>query len=50
MNAKMLLFASLVFALIILGAFMLKIESPIPPSPEPKPTPTKIENPEKIPR
>ena len=48
MNSKMLLFASLVLALILIGTYMLKIESPAPPSPEPNPT--KIENPAEIPR
>jgi hypothetical protein len=50
MNSKMLLFASLVLALILIGTYMLKIESPAPPSPEPKPSPTKIDSPAKIPR
>ena len=50
MNSKMLLFASFVLALLLIGTYMLKIESPAPPSPEPKPNPTKTENPAEIPR
>jgi hypothetical protein len=50
MNSKMLLFASLVLALILIGTYMFKAESPVPPSPEPKPNATKIEDPAEIPR
>ena len=50
MNAKMLLFASLVLALILVATYMLKIEGPAPLSPEPKPNPTKIEDQTKISR